>query len=398
MNEISYNHGELQESVTPLDNVQNEYSGLLSSLKGITLSSELTTTSLLTSSINSVGGLISSEIKDLSSKLANILSLANNIEFSVPNIFKRLFGLEDSDSNVENIFSVNSSIFYTDEYKNKLEELINSKLIAIGAKNRVSGIKIYQNGLYDHTSSDSLWIKLGNGERCFVNIKGDVSKDSPIFVINQGGFEGINNLDSAYINNYNIGSNGIYIRMMGSYGGELALDDAYIVTEAIAESLNVPVTNTVSVGFSGGGSIVAQLTADMCRNNKVSNPSFVLCDAYTKPIPFSQQNLQTLGDNGAIIYAVYHKGASSHIKDVYANWEEKYGINVVYMEVSNSGHEPTFLKFLNSGMLNYVTDDIQFPIDSIISSEIYNKTTKSWENFELIGKNTQEVTNIVISS
>lgn len=64
------------------------------------MSSELTTTSLLTSSINSVGSLISSEIKDLSSKLANILSLANNIEFSVPSIFKRLFGLEDSDSNV----------------------------------------------------------------------------------------------------------------------------------------------------------------------------------------------------------------------------------------------------------------------------------------------------------
>lgn len=35
---------------------------------------------------------------------------------------------------------MNSSIFYVDEYKNKLEELINSKLIAIGAKNRVSGI------------------------------------------------------------------------------------------------------------------------------------------------------------------------------------------------------------------------------------------------------------------
>ena len=397
MNEISYNYDELQDSVVPLETVQNEYNSLLNSLKGITLSSELSTGGLLAGSINSISSLISSEIKGLVTRLTNVLSLADNIEFSVPNIFKELFGCDDKIFNDGNSFSVNSSIFYTNEYKNKLEELINSKLIAIGAKNRVYGIRTYQNGLYDHSSPDSLWVKLGNGERCFVNIKGNVNSNSPIFVINQGGFEGIKNLDSAYINNYNIGPDGVYIRMMGSYGGALALDDAYLVTESIAESLNVPVTNTVSVGFSGGGSIVSQLTADICRNNKVSNPSFVLCDAYTKPIPFSTDNLQILGDNGAVIYAVYHKGAGSHSKDVYANWEEKYGINVVYMEVANSGHEPTFLTFLNSGMLNYVTDDISFPTNSIISSEIYNKTTNSWQNFEFGEKSTEDIIDMVVS-
>ena len=412
---INMDPNALNTGIQKLDVVNEKFNALKDKMNGIDLSgSGLKSASLFSEAKTIVNNLTAgassaSSINALSQKIKNIRNILIQNDAEMASLFGQFDGMSleefgdyaDGIYNDGNTVYFDSSLFHDENFVSMIKDTINKALLEDDKDGKyvryITSIELMEKGQAGfHTTEDTLYVKLSSGHKYYINIKGQVNSNSMVHVMHQGAYDGsAKKLDDLYKNHCSDVENGIFIRMVnacGTKGISEELDANTSVVKVISDTFSIPFNNTTIEGFSGAQATVMHIAADIARETGKAPAGVSLVECHTKPHPWNLDDVKALNDVNAVIYATYTNNSAT--KREFTSWGENYNdLKMVYINREIGGHESVYIDYLKSGMLGFLINKSQFPVENYTKStiETYDVNTLSWVDYDMTSKKTNDV-------